>query len=369
MSNSDLNQSLWPYDELRLSIGQGPHQFILEAPWVSLKLNAADSEIARLKALVGKFQAQSFGPGDREELSWFLGSLSHFPLAYYLPRIALTTEGLDQHRLRDSNLMAVNPAEFLKQATPEYSNLLTLAEFSEWNWPHDDALAFSRITPSLYDPYSLFSVARRFSLVEASEVSETNILFEKVTALKNNPEKHKEACAIIVRQNHFVTENCHASLLPALGLAQSVKSAVDAFIRSELGHDTLLLRAIQSLGKSPGSLQVVPASHALMALLKFSGSSNFLAFALVVDIFERSTYGERDPLALLLDSAGLSSAAKQIDIHKGINDSGAHDNIALSFLRQMAPVDAAYAKEALCFAEAISFLVQQVSREVATIVG
>lgn len=370
--------SLWPYDEVDLSYGQARHEFQLKAPWVVLKIRAAETEESRLGELAKKFQSRSLGPIDRGEMTWLLGSLSQFPIAYYLPRTVSEIPGEDLHEVMDPLLCEVSPVGFFRKTIPKFLDTSKTLEFDEWLWPHDEVLAFSKINsedPScavnpltrLYDPYSLFSVARRFSLVAAAQQSESGVLFKGVGKLSHDREKYREACAHIVRQNHYVTEQCNSSLLPALDRAQGAKEMVNRFIRSEFGHDRLLLRAVQSLGYQPEDLKVVPAAMGLMALLKLSATSNFLAFALAVDIFERTSYGERDPLAQLLDSAGLNSAAKQIDIHKGINDSGAHENVALSFLSQMAPVSEIYAREALCFAEMISFMVQQVSREVAAI--
>jgi len=104
---------------------------------------------------------------------------------------------------------------------------------------------------------------------------------------------------------------------------------------------------------------------ALMEILKISASHNLLAFALVVDIFERSSYVGRDPLASLLESGGFKNSAQQIDIHKGINDSGSHENISLQFLEYMSrTVSPPYAIEALRFAELTTALEQSVSTEV-----
>ena len=101
-----------------------------------------------------------------------------------------------------------------------------------------------------------------------------------------------------------------------------------------------------------------------MDLLRQSASRNLLGFALAVDIFERASYTEKDPLASFLSEGGYERAAKQIDVHKKINDLGDHENVSLGLLEKMAPVDRAYATEALRLAEAVSQAVLGVSAQI-----
>ncbi|MBN8539826.1 MAG: hypothetical protein J0L82_05525 [Deltaproteobacteria bacterium] len=90
---------------------------------------------------------------------------------------------------------------------------------------------------------------------------------------------------------------------------------------------------------------------------------NLLAFSMVVDIFERTDYQDTDPMSALLNAGGETAAGKQIDIHREINDAGEHENIALGFLAHMAPVDEAYAREALRLAELTTLVIHGLSVE------
>ena len=362
---------LWPYDELSLSQGQASNEFRLKTPWVSLKLIADENNVSNFQRLLDRFENQSLGASDRASISSLLRPLSHFPIAYYLPRTESEFLGNDYHSSIDPTLIGISPKDFVSKTCPEFLKTTKGFDFEEWSWPIQDALAFSRVSSNecqMFDPWSLFSIARRFSLVEASESSQSLVLFEIVEKFQGDSQKYKEACALILRQNHFVTQQCDSSLKPALATAQSALEEVKEFIRSEFGHDKILLQAVKSLNPEPEKIEVMPAARALMELLKLSGSRNFLAFALAVDIFERTTYSKRDPLAVLLESGGHKFAAKQIDSHREINDVGGHENLALSFLSEMVPVTEGYAREALHFAEMISFMIQRLSFELTAVV-
>ena len=89
---------------------------------------------------------------------------------------------------------------------------------------------------------------------------------------------------------------------------------------------------------------------------------NFLAFAMVVDFFERSTYEDVDPMAKLLRKGGFDKAAKQVNHHKEINDSGDHENVALGFLTNMPLCSPEYAFEAIRIAELVSLVMTGVTR-------
>jgi hypothetical protein len=166
----------------------------------------------------------------------------------------------------------------------------------------------------------------------------------------------------MVRQNHYITQRCRASLLPAIRTAQSAKPLVEAFIREENGHDRILEIALKSLVDDPESVPVSSQSKLVMHLLSWAGQRNFLGFAMAVDCFERSTYEDVDPLAQLLLKGGFEKAAKQVNRHKEINDAGEHENVACGLLRPMAPVSVPYATEALRIAELVTLAVNTVAQ-------
>ena len=154
---------------------------------------------------------------------------------------------------------------------------------------------------------------------------------------------------------------CEPSLAPALETAQNARTEVRGFIRAEKGHDVILERAMKALGLSPDAVPVIDPVLVLMELFKVIAERNFLAFSMVVDMFERSSYRSEDPLATLLLEGGLAKAAHQIDLHREINDSGGHENVGLGLLGSMAAVDQTYATEALRLAELATEVIHRVS--------
>jgi hypothetical protein len=164
----------------------------------------------------------------------------------------------------------------------------------------------------------------------------------------------------MVRQNHYVTQQCRAALLPAAQLAGASRTEVEAFIKAEHGHDKILGVAMQALVADPEAVPVSTQTRALMRLLRFAAGRNFLAFAMAVDFFERSSYEETDPLAKLLGRGGFDKAARQINRHMEINDAGGHENVSFGFLEHMGPVPAAYALEALRLAELVTLVMNSV---------
>ena len=122
-------------------------------------------------------------------------------------------------------------------------------------------------------------------------------------------------------------------------------------MKEENGHDKILNVALKAFTADPDAVPVSLQTKAIMHLLKFAAQRNFLAFAMAVDFFERSSYEKTDPLAQLLIKGGFDKAAKQINRHMEINDAGGHENVACSFLEAMGPCEPAYAFEAMRIAE------------------
>jgi hypothetical protein len=157
-----------------------------------------------------------------------------------------------------------------------------------------------------------------------------------------------------------VTEQCHDSLLPALQIAGRSRPLVEKFIKDEKGHDRILALAMQSFAENPNQIPASDQTKVLMFLLRFAARKNFLAFAMAINFFERSSYEKIDPMAKLLLKGGFEKAARQINRHMEINDAGEHENIACGFLQSMAPCDTDFALEAMRIAEAISLVMNTV---------
>ncbi|HXH30896.1 MAG TPA: hypothetical protein VNJ01_08800 [Bacteriovoracaceae bacterium] len=364
------NFTYWPYDEVTLSLGASDIEVIVDAPWLSTGLKFDPAHRERIISLVEKFKLQSLEASDLQEVNWFFSSLSTYPLCYILP--GTSPAGVDAHAVQDSTLGTLDQKSFLNTALeetghePEAATVLKHSLFQgDWKWDAQGAIDFSR-TPSGIDPRALFSVARRYHLLSSLENDLTGDLYLQVRATKDNDELFKRASALMVRQNHYVTQRCNSSLEPALARAMSSRPMVEHFMLEEKGHDRILNAALKSIVDDPGAVPVVSESVVLMDMLKFAAERNFLSFAIVVDAFERSSYQESDPLAEVLQEGGLTKAASQINNHKDINDSGEHENLALGFILNMAPVDEAYAVEALRIAETTSNLMNLLSTGVRT---
>jgi hypothetical protein len=230
----------------------------------------------------------------------------------------------------------------------------------DWRWDIDGALQFAKSDGGI-DPQAFFSVARRYHLLSAVEDNQTQQLYNHVRQLLPDTQAYQDACALMVRQNHYVTARCHDALKPALELAQNARTLVLDFMAAEQGHDRILDIAIKSMGTAPEAIPVNSHTMILMDLLQFAAQRNFLAFAMAVDFFERSSYQNADPLAMLLSDGGMKTAARQINKHMDINDAGGHENIAVHFLNFMGPVEQSYAEEALHLAEIITHVMNRIS--------
>jgi hypothetical protein len=98
-----------------------------------------------------------------------------------------------------------------------------------------------------------------------------------------------------------------------------------------------------------------------MHLLEFCAHRNFLAFAIAIEMFERSNYDECDPMAQALKKGGFAKSADFINVHMKINDQGDHENIARTFLQFMDLCNRDYAREALRLAELLSLVMSRIT--------
>jgi hypothetical protein len=149
--------------------------------------------------------------------------------------------------------------------------------------------------------------------------------------------------------------------------AQHAEHEVAAFIQAERGHDKLLDRAVSALGHDASDVPLLNSALVLMEIFQKAGERNLLAFSMIVDIFERTSYNG-DPFAKMLKDGGAEKAAEHIDLHREINDSGGHENVAIDFLHAMKPVNEAYALEALKFCELATQVIHCISRDILAVI-
>jgi len=358
----------WPYDEVSAARDVSiPGRYILSSPWFTFHIDIDPNHIEKTNHIVKKLSSNTLEPNDFPDVNWFFSALSKYPLAYILPRTHYF--GTDIHQCLKSPIHFQCPQEYLMKnvnsgafLTEVQKGMLKDLIPLSWNWDIDAALAFSK-TDGGFDPESLFSVARRFHLLNDLENNKTKELLEYTTSLKQQPEKFRKASALIARQNHFITEVCDQTLRTALPISQKAQDEVLDFIQAESGHDKIIKKALNSLGFEPNEIPVLNSTMTLMEIFKSAASKNFLAFAFITDIFERTSYTQEDPFSTTLKEGGESIAAHQMNVHRDINDEGEHENVALSFLQFMSPVDQDYATEALRWAELATLVAHQISAE------
>jgi hypothetical protein len=361
-----MNQFVyWPYDEVRFE--RTDTGVIVKTPWLSAKIKLDDGDRKIADQISEKFESATLGPEDIPMLNHLLQGLSHLPFCYILP---MQKFAKDQHVLADQSLLGLELKDFLTRLVgvasdgvalhPAWSNLvLSGMSRKSWDWDLDSALSFAKIGEKVH-PESLFSVARRYHLIDVIDNQATQQSFADIQRLKGS-EEFRQAAALMVRQNHFITQQCRVSLTEALKTAMSAAPDVEEFIQEENGHDLILGAALKSIVDDPETLEVTAAAKTVMQVLATAGRRNFLGFAMIVDSFERSTYEDTDPLAKLLQSGGLDKAGRFVNRHKEINDAGEHENVACGLLKHMAPVDVDYAREAMHMAELANLLINSVA--------
>jgi hypothetical protein len=355
----------WPYDEVTLESPAEGNAAEVKSPWLTATVRFKEEDRDRIEALSDKFATGSLNPADIELVNWFFAELDHYPFCYIVPT-AKDEEALDAHGLKDSSLLALTFSDFLPQSvgsatefsTQDAAELVSSFQQKDWTWDAEAALGFAQINGKVH-PEALFTVVRRFHLLDVLERDQGRDKFAFIETLKG--EDFARAASLLVRQNHYVTKMCQQALLPAVKTAGQAKPLVEAFVREENGHDLILNVALKALTSDPDAVAVALPTKAVMHLLQFAAERNFLAFAMAVDFFERSSYQEIDPLAQLLSKGGFDKAAKQINRHMEINDAGGHENVALSFLGSMAPCDPDYALEALRIAETLSLVMNGIT--------
>lgn len=356
----------WPYDEVTASRDSSlSHRFHFSAPWLKFHVDIEPHHVERTAQVVEKLGAGEITPDDLSEINWLFASLAKYPMAYILPRVG--NFGRDKHEVLNP-IKQNTPSEMfleLTKSSPFQTEIKNIADrylTKEWMWDAPSALEFSKVD-SGYDPQALFSVARRFHLLNDLECNRTADLLEKVSAFAPLSAEFKKATALMIRGNHYVTQKCDGVLRPSLALAQGADETVREFIQAESGHDVILAQALKSMDVDPDKAFVLESIKVLMEIFGLIARKNFLAFSMVVDIFERTSYQAEDPFAALLRKGGYPEAAKHLDHHREINDSGEHENAALGFLDEMAPVDADYAMEAVLLAELTTQVAHLVSLE------
>lgn len=360
------NYSYWPYDEVSLEREMPTGLLKLKTPWLEATTKSEFFHPEQLAMLCEKMDAGSLSPHDLPSVNSFFRCFHQYPVAYILPTPKHTSP-LDTHQLIDTTLfegdLEVMARDIFTQnkeafTEEEFEHLFQILQRTECLWDHEAALGFATIDNKIH-PESVFSVARRFHLLELMSSDSGNETMHDLGKL--NVEEYKDAVCRLLRQNHYITEKCNEALVPALTIAQSSAPLVEAFMKEERGHDKILAKALFHVGKQAEKVEVCLQTRALMMLLKFMAGRNFLAFSMAIDAFERNNYQNVDPLAQLLINGGYEKAAEFANLHMKINDEGGHENVAGQFLASMDLCSKEYALEALRLMELLSLTMSKVS--------
>lgn len=344
-------------------------KIIFSAPWLSIQMNVDPEDRIRARNIITMIESGTAHPDQLPEITWLFSAVASYPLAYILPRTA--NHGSDEHRSSMPLTDHQHPLKAIRSLTENNSAFNHIQKFAErslsqnWTWDFDSALNFSQ-TEGGYDPESLFSIARRFHLLNDLENNRTKELFDRMNELKNNPDAFNKASALVIRQNHHITKECERVLRAALPISQGSFEAISEFIQAESGHDRILEKALSSLGAEAESVPVLDCTTTLIEVFYEIAKRNILAFSIAVDIFERTSYKEKDPFSEVLSSGGAQKAAAHIENHRDINDLGGHENLALGFLKDMAPVGRGYAVEALLLGELLTQIIHCLSKDTLT---
>ncbi|HXW52750.1 MAG TPA: hypothetical protein VEL47_01465, partial [Myxococcota bacterium] len=284
----------WPYDEVSLDIKtQG--KLVVKTPWMEATTSSLPFDVFGLSELSRKLNENDLSHDDIGMVSDFFSYFHQYPLAYVLPTNK-TSSGLDTHAIKDSSILQMSFEDLLCSILNvnkgEIESLFAVLPRRDFAWDTEAAINFAGVDDRVH-PESLLSVARRYHILELMANDSGSDVFNNIR--KEGEEQFRTSIARVVRQNHYVTEHCMASLRPALCIAGQALPMVEDFMQAERGHDKILKKALFFLGTTPEEIEVSLQTRVLMAVLGYVAGRNFLAFAMAVDAFERNNFAEIDP--------------------------------------------------------------------------
>ena len=185
----------WPYDEVTAELSADQKELIIKAPWLQASQPVSLANLPAANELVEKFKNNSLSTQDMTLIHGAFQAIQKYPFCYILP--GQKGGDLESPDLLDRDLIALAPKELLlatiKKSNPhevtlaEDDVLLLFNQLSrhEWEWDAEAALQFAAID-SLIHPESLFSVVRRFHLLEVMENDKGSEIFQKIENLPSD---------------------------------------------------------------------------------------------------------------------------------------------------------------------------------------
>ncbi|MDQ3233905.1 MAG: hypothetical protein M3Q07_18985, partial [Pseudobdellovibrionaceae bacterium] len=270
-----------------LEASRDGHVLKLATPWISLEIEYHDNDLPVIdRALRAITELKSSAA-----LDWLLARLCHYPVCSVVPRKLTIREWL-RGALQEPPLHSQKSRKLATRLGIQ--ELLSSAAHGKNVLPVDEILALARKPGTRsYDALSLFTQLR-VALCAYNTATEPE-RYEELFA--SSPSGFLKFAKIYIRQNHFVTTRAIDSLRPALAY-KPFAHLLTKFIASEQGHDSLMWQSLMALdGLDPADIEILPEVQALVALLEFTATHYRLAFAVVLDLFERESPGEQHPLA------------------------------------------------------------------------
>lgn len=137
-----------------------------------------------------------------------------------------------------------------------------------------------------------------------------------------------------VLESYHITYLCPQLLAPALAQANqpSLRNLIQSFFISELNHDQLVERSLNSIGIKPAQLKTMlplPMTLAACALLSQFAHDHFPSFMAALMLFEQPNPDFHHRFEAECQRLNLpASFYHPILVHAGINDEGHHEDVA-----------------------------------------
>lgn len=190
-----------------------------------------------------------------------------------------------------------------------------------------------------YDPLICFRELQMHSLSKMKQNGIFPDMGKVLQALfKESPERYFRAIKLILTQSHYVTQNAVRCLEPA-SWHLPTKEIVEDFAKSERGHDKLLQDSLDKIPYTPTASASNEVIY-LLSLLKYTAENHILAFAFMIDFFERESSGDNGPVVQsLLQYAPEFRIQEGIQKHARINEHLEHDAIGFNIASKIPKVN------------------------------
>ena len=352
---------LIPYEELTLSLEAD--RLRLFAPWTAIDCRLGDVP-TDLLPVVDAINSRALDPLTVPKVSAFLRQFQNEPIAYALPRRGTIPApirpalgfGRSDSPIR---LLQLLGAAAKRGVTDELWIWLANWDFEEWSWDCGSALAFAKQNASdAFDPLSLFTVIRREQLKDSlSSGLEARLRSELQDLAWRDDTAFRSLAALCLRQYHYAATKWHDCIRPALRISE--EADIVGYVESSVGCDRYYAKALTDLGYKPAEVPVVAATKWLLRLVEWTSRHNFLAFAAIIDQFERASRIEA-LLTSLFEGRGLLQASRALDLKARIKAEESSDRVALAGLEKWTAIDTAYARDGFRIAEAANRLLREV---------